>query len=108
VGDSSLSTFSVCPPGLAEPLGKDPDLQSVPGELLLAVNSENLDDALCSVLMRSHDGEEEGRLTVQPLNVLYPNAENELVFPNWVIKCAEGGYNLYRPQMAVYGPFDLH
>ena len=37
----------------------------------------------------SHDGEGEGRLTVQPLKVLYPSAENELVFPDWVIRCVE-------------------
>jgi hypothetical protein len=89
VSEPGLSTVPVCPPSLSEPLGKGPDLQSCPGELSVAVNSENMDDALCSVLMSSHDGEDEGRLTVQPLNVLYPSAENELVFPDWVIKCAE-------------------
>ena len=75
--------------GLAEPPVKDPVLQSAPSELSLAVNSENLDDALCSVLMGSHDGVDKGRLMVQPLNVLYPSAGNELVFLDWVIKCAK-------------------
>jgi hypothetical protein len=89
VSDYGLSTVSVCLPGSAEPLAKDSDLQSVPGELSLAVNSENLDDTLCTVLMGSHDGEDEGRLTAQPLNVSYLSAESELVFPDWVIKCAK-------------------
>jgi hypothetical protein len=97
-----LSTVSVSPPA--------------PGELSVAVNSENMDDALRSVLMGYHDGEDEGRLMVQPLNVLYPNTENEMVFPDWVIRCAERIHsrvgitypNPHRPQMAVYGPLDLH
>jgi hypothetical protein len=55
----------------------------------LAVNSKSMDDDLCSVLMRSQVGEDEAQLAVQPLNVLYPCAEKELEFPDWVIKCAE-------------------
>jgi hypothetical protein len=61
----------------------------VPSELSLVVNSESMDDELCSVLMRSQVGEDEAWLAVQPLNVLYPCAENELEFLDWVIKCAE-------------------
>jgi hypothetical protein len=79
VSDSGLSSVPVGPPGLVEFQGK----------LSLDVNSANMDEALCSVLMGSHDGEEEGQVMVQPLNVLYPNAENEFVFPDWVIRCAE-------------------
>jgi hypothetical protein len=89
VSDSGYSTLSVCPPSMVENPAKDPDCQTVPGELSSAVNSESLDDALCSVLMRSQDGEDEGRLAVQPLNVLYLCAKNELEFPNWVIRCGE-------------------
>jgi hypothetical protein len=79
VSVSGLSSVPVDLPGLAEFQGK----------LSLADNSVNMDEALCSVLMGSHDGEEEGQVMVQPLNVLYPNAENEFVFPDWVIRCAE-------------------
>ena len=75
-------------PGLTEAQAKGTDLQIVLGELSFAVNSESLDDALCSVLMRSQLGEDEARLAVQPLNVVYPCAENELEFLDWVIKCA--------------------
>ena len=106
VRDSGLSSSIVRHPGLAEPLckysyfyvgllalaetlGKDFELQSIPGELSLAANSESLDDALCATLMSSHDGEDEARLMVQPLKVLYPSVEKEMVFPNWVIRCAE-------------------
>jgi hypothetical protein len=59
------------------------------GESSFVVRSESLDDALCSNLLMSHDGEDEGQLAVKPLNVLYPFAINELKFPNWVIKCVE-------------------
>ena len=86
---SACSTLLVCSLGLAETQTRDTDLQIVPGELPLAVNIESMDDALCSVLMRSQVGEDEARLAVQPLNVLYPSAENELGFPDWVIKCVE-------------------
>ena len=77
------------PPGLVEDLAKGPDCQIVLGELSLVVNFESIDDALCSVLMRSQDREDESQLAVLPLNVFYPCAENELEFPNWVIKYAE-------------------
>jgi hypothetical protein len=77
------------PPSLAEAPAKGPNLQIISSELSLAVNSESLDDALCSVLMRSHVGEDEARLAVQPLNVLYPCVDNEMEFPDWVLKCAE-------------------
>jgi hypothetical protein len=40
-------------------------------------------------LIMSHDGEEEGRLVVEPLNVLFPCVVNESKFPDWVVKCAE-------------------
>ncbi|KAE8076624.1 hypothetical protein FH972_015261 [Carpinus fangiana] len=59
-----FSTLSVCPSDLAEASAKGPNLQIVPGELSLAVNSESLDDALCSDLLRSHNGEDEGQLVV--------------------------------------------
>jgi hypothetical protein len=84
-----FSTLSMYPFGLAEAPAKGPDLQIVPGKLLLAGNLESLDDALCSVLMRSHVGEDEDRLEAQPLNVLYPCIDNELEFLGWVIKCAK-------------------
>jgi Tfp pilus assembly protein PilO len=74
------------PPGLAEASAKGPNLQIVLGDLSLVVNLESLDDALCSDLLRSHDKEDEGQLAVQPLNV-----------------SLQGGYNVYRPEMAVYG-----
>ena len=86
---SGCSTLFVSSPGLTEAQAKGTDLQIVPGELSLAVNLESLDDALCSVLMRSQLGEDEAWLAVQPLNVVYPCAENELEFPDYVIKCAE-------------------
>jgi hypothetical protein len=86
---SVCPTTSVCSPGWTETQAKDTDLQMVPGELSLAVNSENMDDELCSVLMRSQVIEDEARLAVQPLNVLYPCVGNELEYPDWVIKCAE-------------------
>jgi hypothetical protein len=82
---SVCSTLSGCSPGLSQV----EDLQISPGELPLAVNSKSMDDDLCSVLMRSQVGEDEAQLAVQPLNVLYPCAEKELEFPDWVIKCAE-------------------
>jgi hypothetical protein len=47
-------------------------------ESSFVVRSESLDDALCSDLLMSHDGEDEGQLAVKPLNVLYPCAINEL------------------------------
>jgi hypothetical protein len=53
------------------------------------MNLKSLDDALCSDLLWSHVGEDEGRLVVQPLNVLFPCADNELEFLDWIIKCAE-------------------
>jgi hypothetical protein len=84
-----FSSLSMCSLGLAEAPTKGLDLQFVLGELSLAVNSESLDDALCSDLLRSHEGEDEVRLTIQPLNILYPCADNEFEFPDWVIKCAE-------------------
>jgi hypothetical protein len=82
---SVCSTLSGCSPGLSQV----EDIQISPGELPLAVNSKSMDDDLCSVLMRSQVGEDEAQLAVQPLNVLYPCAEKELEFPDWVIKCAE-------------------
>ncbi|KAC4551145.1 hypothetical protein FH972_027223 [Carpinus fangiana] len=75
---SACPTPFVCSPGWAETQAKDTVLQMVPGELSLAVNSESMDDELCYVLMSSQVGEDEARLAVQPLNVLYPSAENEL------------------------------
>jgi hypothetical protein len=89
VSGSVFSTASECPLGLAKASAKGLELQIVLGELLLAVRSESLDDALCSDLLRFPDGEDEGWLAVQLLNVLYPCAANESEFPNWVIKCAE-------------------
>ena len=41
------------PPGLFDDPAKGPDYQTVLVELSLAVNSESIDDALCSALMRS-------------------------------------------------------
>ena len=81
MSESGYLTLSVCPPGLVEDPAKGLDCQTVSGELSLAVNSESIDYALCFVLMRSQDGEVEGRMAVQPLNVFYPCAENELEFP---------------------------
>jgi hypothetical protein len=64
VSGSVCPTPSVCSLGWAETYAKDIDLQMVSGELSLAVNSESMDDELCSVLMRSQVGEDEARLAV--------------------------------------------
>jgi hypothetical protein len=61
------------------------------GEPLCVLRSENLgeEEGQCSELVMSHDGEEEGQLAVEPLNVQYPYTVNESEFPDWVVKVAE-------------------
>jgi hypothetical protein len=61
------------------------------GEPLCVLRSENFgeEEGQCSELVMSHDGEEEGQLAVEPLNVQYPYTVNESEFPDWVVKVAE-------------------
>jgi hypothetical protein len=61
------------------------------GEPLCVLRSESFgkEEGQCSDLIVSHDGEEEGQLAVEPLNVQFPFTVNESEFPDWVVKVAE-------------------
>jgi hypothetical protein len=67
------------------------------GEPLCVLRSENFgeEEGQCSELVMSHDGEEEGQLAVEPLNVQYPYTVNESEFPDWVVKGCNSGVLRY-------------
>ena len=78
VGDSALCGMESAP-DFSRFGGREPSF---------VARSESFDDALCTDLLMSHDGEE-GRLAVKPLNVLFPCVVNDSELLDWVVKCAE-------------------
>ena len=46
-------------------------------EPLCVARLESFDDAQCTDFLMSHDGKEESRLAIKPLNVLFPCAVND-------------------------------